>query len=162
MTEPIGLSTSWNGPGNNPAHLLEQGRGLGFRRIEAYAHFTLDGLRALAAATAQHGMHIGSFAYAALARGCGSLYGFEPDPANFSLAVQNLKRFGNRAHLYQKAVWRSDRAGDALFHNGYPEGNTGGGCVLHDSGSEKLYVWTPKSDSPAAHDIEVHDRQPRR
>ena len=60
MTEPIGLSTSWNGPGSNPAHLLEQGRGLGFRRIEAYAHFTLDGLRALAAAAAQHGMHIGS------------------------------------------------------------------------------------------------------
>ena len=84
------------------------------------------------------GMHIGSFAYAALARGCGSLYGFEPDSANFSLAVQNLKRFGNRAHLSQKAVWRSDRSGDALFHNGYPEGNTGGGCVLHDSGSEKL------------------------
>ncbi|MCA1648069.1 MAG: sugar phosphate isomerase/epimerase [Chloroflexi bacterium] len=60
MTEPIGLSTSWNGPGSNPAQLLEQGRGLGFRRIEAYAHFTLDALRALAAAAAERGMHIGS------------------------------------------------------------------------------------------------------
>lgn len=60
MTEPIGLSTSWNGPGSNPAQLLEQDRGLGFRRIEAYAHFTLDALRALAAAAAQRGMHIGS------------------------------------------------------------------------------------------------------
>jgi sugar phosphate isomerase/epimerase len=60
VTEPIGLSTSWNGPGSNPEHLLEQHRGLGFRRLEAYAHFTLDALRALAAAAAQRGMHIGS------------------------------------------------------------------------------------------------------
>jgi sugar phosphate isomerase/epimerase len=60
VTEPIGLSTAWNGPGSNPAHLLEQDRGLGFRRIEAYAHFTLDALRALAAAAAERGMHIGS------------------------------------------------------------------------------------------------------
>ncbi len=60
MTEPIGLSTSWNGPGGNPAQLLEQDRGLGFRRIEAYAHFTIDALRALAAAAAERAMHIGS------------------------------------------------------------------------------------------------------
>jgi sugar phosphate isomerase/epimerase len=60
VTEPIGLSTSWNGPGGNPAQLLEQDRGLGFQRIEAYAHFTLDALRALAAAAAERAMHIGS------------------------------------------------------------------------------------------------------
>jgi len=60
VTEPIGLSTSWNGPGSNPEQLLEQHRALGFRRLEAYAHFTLDGLRALAAAAAQRDMHIGS------------------------------------------------------------------------------------------------------
>ncbi len=60
MTEPIGLSTSWNGPGSNSENLLEQGRVLGFRRIEAYAHFTIDALRALAAAAAERGMHIGS------------------------------------------------------------------------------------------------------
>jgi len=84
------------------------------------------------------GMHIGSFSYAALSRGCGNLYGFEPDPENFSLAVQNLKRFGSRAHLYRKAVWRSDRAGDALYHDGYPEGNTGSGCVFYNGGGEKL------------------------
>lgn len=60
MTEPIGLSTSWNGPGSNPEQLLEQHRGLGFRRLEAYAHFTLDALRALAAAAARRDMHIGS------------------------------------------------------------------------------------------------------
>jgi len=48
VTEPIGLSTSWNGPGFNPERVLEEHRSLGFRRLEAYAHFTLDGLRALA------------------------------------------------------------------------------------------------------------------
>jgi len=60
VTEPIGLSTSWNGPGSNPERLLEQDRGLGFRRVEAYAHFTHDALRALAAEAARHDMHIGS------------------------------------------------------------------------------------------------------
>ena len=48
MIEPIGLSTSWNGPGFNPERLLLEHRSLGFRRLEAYAHFTPDGLRALA------------------------------------------------------------------------------------------------------------------
>ena len=60
MIEPIGLSTSWNGPGANPGQLLEQDRSLGFRRLEAYAHFTADGLRALANEAAQRDMHIGS------------------------------------------------------------------------------------------------------
>jgi sugar phosphate isomerase/epimerase len=60
VTEPIGLSTSWNGPGASPAHLLEQHRALGFRRLEAYAHFTPDALRALASEAARLDMHIGS------------------------------------------------------------------------------------------------------
>jgi sugar phosphate isomerase/epimerase len=60
VTEPIGLSTSWNGPGSNPERLLEQDRGLGFRRVEAYAHFTHDALRALASQAAKFDMHIGS------------------------------------------------------------------------------------------------------
>jgi sugar phosphate isomerase/epimerase len=60
VTEPIGLSTSWNGPGSNPEHLLAQDRSLGFRRVEAYAHFTLGALRALAAAAERRDMHIGS------------------------------------------------------------------------------------------------------
>jgi sugar phosphate isomerase/epimerase len=60
VTEPIGLSTAWNGPGSNPDHLLEQHRALGFRRLEAYAHFTLDALRALAARARDLDMHIGS------------------------------------------------------------------------------------------------------
>jgi sugar phosphate isomerase/epimerase len=60
VTEPIGLSTSWNGPGSNPNRLLEQDRSLGFRRVEAYAHFTHDGLLGLASAAAEFDMHIGS------------------------------------------------------------------------------------------------------
>jgi len=60
VTEPIGLSTAWNGPGSNPERLLEQHLSLGFRRVEAYAHFTQDGLRALASAAAKRDMHIAS------------------------------------------------------------------------------------------------------
>jgi sugar phosphate isomerase/epimerase len=62
VTEPIGLSTSWNGPGvsKEPHSLLEQHRRFGFRRLEAYAHFTPDGLRSLAEAAGDLGMHIGS------------------------------------------------------------------------------------------------------
>jgi sugar phosphate isomerase/epimerase len=60
VTEPIGLSTSWNGPGVNPERLLDEDRALGFRRIEAYAHFTPDGLRALAREAARREVQIGS------------------------------------------------------------------------------------------------------
>jgi sugar phosphate isomerase/epimerase len=60
VTEPIGLSTAWNGPGSSPEHLLDQHQSLGFRRIEAYAHFTPDALQALNASATRRGMHIGS------------------------------------------------------------------------------------------------------
>jgi sugar phosphate isomerase/epimerase len=60
MIEPIGLSTSWNGPGASPDRVLDEARGLGFRRIEAYSHFTPEGLENLAAQAKARGMHIGS------------------------------------------------------------------------------------------------------
>jgi sugar phosphate isomerase/epimerase len=60
VIEPIGLSTSWNGPGFNPQRLLDEHRGLGFRRLEAYAHFTPDGLRALAQEAARREVEIAS------------------------------------------------------------------------------------------------------
>jgi sugar phosphate isomerase/epimerase len=60
VIEPIGLSTSWNGPGVSPERLLEEDRELGFRRIEAYAHYTSDGLHALAAASKRREVEIGS------------------------------------------------------------------------------------------------------
>jgi sugar phosphate isomerase/epimerase len=60
VTEPIGLSTSWNGPGAGPASLLDQHQALGFRRLEAYAHFTHDQLLRLAEAASARDMQIAS------------------------------------------------------------------------------------------------------
>ena len=60
MIEPIGLSTAWNGPGASPSQLLEQHRNLGFRRLEAYAHFGPESLDALARAAASRDMQIAS------------------------------------------------------------------------------------------------------
>ena len=60
VTEPIGLSTSWNGPGASPAYLLEQHRSLGFRRLEAYAHFNPESLDALAQEADRRDMQIAS------------------------------------------------------------------------------------------------------
>jgi sugar phosphate isomerase/epimerase len=60
VIEPIGLSTSWNGPGGNLQALLDQHRALGFRRVEAYAHFTSNELRELAAYAAEREMEIAS------------------------------------------------------------------------------------------------------
>jgi sugar phosphate isomerase/epimerase len=60
VTEPIGLSTSWNGPGAGSASVLDQHRELGFRRLEAYAHFTPDQLVSLAEAARARDMQIAS------------------------------------------------------------------------------------------------------
>jgi sugar phosphate isomerase/epimerase len=60
VTEPIGLSTSWNGPGASPDRLIDEHRGLGFRRLEAYAHFTPDGLHKLIATAQQRDVEVGS------------------------------------------------------------------------------------------------------
>ena len=60
MIEPIGLSTSWNGPGLSPDRVLEGHRSLGFRRLEAYQHFTPDGLRGLAEAARDWDVEIAS------------------------------------------------------------------------------------------------------
>jgi len=76
------------------------------------------------------GMHIGSFCYAALSRGSHNVHGYEADRENYDLAVANLKPFGQRVHLHHKAVWRSDRRGDPLYHPGSSShSNTGGGNV---------------------------------
>jgi sugar phosphate isomerase/epimerase len=60
VTEPIGLSTAWNGPGFSPERLIEEHRGLGFRRLEAYAHFTPEALAALASEAARRDVEIAS------------------------------------------------------------------------------------------------------
>ena len=86
------------------------------------------------------GTHIGSFAYLALVRGAGRVYGFEPDLANFELATRNLRVFGDRVCVQRKAVWRSDRKDDALYAYDSMGSNTGGGCLLWMEGGEKLDV----------------------
>jgi sugar phosphate isomerase/epimerase len=60
VIEPIALSTSWNGPGTDLTALLDQHRALGFRRLEAYAHFTPKELHKLASLARQKDMQIGS------------------------------------------------------------------------------------------------------
>jgi sugar phosphate isomerase/epimerase len=61
VTEPIGLSTSWNGPGSGSlAALIDQHRSLGFRRLEAYMHFTPKELDELAIHAREHDVEIGS------------------------------------------------------------------------------------------------------
>ncbi|HET9223687.1 MAG TPA: FkbM family methyltransferase, partial [Roseiflexaceae bacterium] len=77
------------------------------------------------------GMHIGSFSYAALARGATHVYAFEPEIENYQCAVENLRSFGNRVHTYNKAVWRSDRPVEQLFYAGSADrANTSGGGVV--------------------------------
>lgn len=84
------------------------------------------------------GMHIGSFSFAALARGAGKLYGFEVDAGNFALAERNLSPFGDRARVQRRAVWRSDRVGDILYADRVTTANTGGNTILWSNQGETL------------------------
>lgn len=79
------------------------------------------------------GTHIGSFCYAALKRGSGNVYGFEAEKSNYVRASENLRSFGERVRLKNKAVWRSDEAVDKLtFTPSTDEENTAGGNVWSD------------------------------
>jgi FkbM family methyltransferase len=88
------------------------------------------------------GMHIGSFCLAALERGSHCVHGFEAERGNYACAVRNLSPFGERVHCYHQAVFRSDRAGDRLFHPGYAAdgANTAGGSVLWAGSGEEMKV----------------------
>jgi FkbM family methyltransferase len=85
------------------------------------------------------GAHIGSFTLAALERGAGSIWSFEADSANYSLALLNLRDFSSRVHLINAAVWRSDCPSVEVYFSGYEHKktgelvNTGGGDVLFAS-----------------------------
>lgn len=82
------------------------------------------------------GMHIGSFCYAALTRGAGQVYGFEPDPENFRCSLGNLAQFGGRIQAACQAVWRSDRPGDTLrLTRSDDSTNRAGAGVLHPNRS---------------------------
>jgi sugar phosphate isomerase/epimerase len=58
---PLGVSTSWNGTRHtSAAAIVEEARQLGFRRIEAYCHFTPDQLAELGREARERGLEIGS------------------------------------------------------------------------------------------------------
>ena len=89
------------------------------------------------------GAHIGSFAYAVVARGGEHVYSIEPDRGNCASARHNLEPYIEKGHvrLIEGAVWRSDPNDDELRFDGYHpfprsfagmEGvlNTGNGSVI--------------------------------
>jgi FkbM family methyltransferase len=93
------------------------------------------------------GAHIGSFAHAALLRGCEHVYSIEPDRANLEIAAVNLRQYIEQGYvqLVCGAAWRSDPNTDELYFDGYHpfpksfagmEGilNTGNGSVIWGSG----------------------------
>jgi FkbM family methyltransferase len=89
------------------------------------------------------GAHIGSFAHAAVSRGCEHVYSVEPDQENTVIASKNLRYYiseGN-VRLLRGAAWRSDVNDDQLRFDGYhpfPKSyremtgilNTGNGSVV--------------------------------
>ncbi len=80
------------------------------------------------------GVHIGAFSYLALTRGAASVYGFEPEPSNLRQARENLATFGERVHLFNRAVWRSDVPTVQLhFWASTDDANTGGGTLIWDT-----------------------------
>lgn len=93
------------------------------------------------------GAHIGSFAYAAVSRGCRNVFAIEPDATNIEIAAQHLREYiePGQVKLVRGAVWRSDENDDELFFDGYHpfpssysgmEGilNTGNGSVIWGQG----------------------------
>ena len=93
------------------------------------------------------GAHTGSFAEAAVSRGCENVYSVEADPLNCEIAAENLRPYIERGHvrLVSGAVWRSDPNDDELRFDGYHpfpksytgmEGiiNTGNGSVIWGDG----------------------------
>lgn len=77
------------------------------------------------------GAHIGGFSFAALQRGAGKVYAYEPHPQNHAIASKNLARFEGRIICRQRAVWRSDQPSQTLYNEdltGYT--NTGGVSLL--------------------------------
>jgi FkbM family methyltransferase len=87
------------------------------------------------------GAHIGSFAYAAVRRGCQQVWAFEPDRENVRLATAHLQPEidAGRVRLSPKAVWRSDRDDEQLRLDGYqpvpPSFHGMAGCVNTGNGS---------------------------
>jgi FkbM family methyltransferase len=85
------------------------------------------------------GAHVGSFAYAVLRRGAGTVYCCEPSRENFGLLQHNLRPFGAGAHLFQGAVWRSDReVTHLMLQNEADPRNTGAAQVVETLAAEPV------------------------
>lgn len=80
------------------------------------------------------GVHVGAFSYLALSRGAAEVHGFEPEPSNFARAAANLRPFGGRVHLENRAVWRSDAPAGPLHFFASPDAaNTAGGTLIWET-----------------------------
>ena len=108
-----------------------------FNEYQLPAHFAPDDI------VIDIGAHIGSFAHAAVSRGCEHVYSVEPDAANIEIASENLRSYivGGYVRLMRGAAWRSDVNDDQLRFDGYhpfPKSyvemtgilNTGNGSVI--------------------------------
>jgi len=80
------------------------------------------------------GVHAGLFSYLALSRGAEAVFGYEAERANYECALRNLASFGERVHLSNQAVWRSDVQASALhFCPSGDSANAGGGTVIWET-----------------------------
>lgn len=90
------------------------------------------------------GAHIGSFAYAALLRGCQQVFSVEPDPANCEIALENLRDYveHSRVTIEYGAVWRSDPNDDELLFDGYhpfPKSFAGAEGILNTANGSVIW-----------------------
>ena len=75
------------------------------------------------------GAHIGCFSFSCLLRGCGEVWAYEPDQANFELLEKNCGYFTGFTAI-NKAVWRSDKLEPEVLFSGYDGGlNACGFCT---------------------------------
>lgn len=113
-----------------------------YNEYELPAHFAPDDI------IIDVGAHTGSFAHAAVSRGCENVCSTEPDHENCAIAAANLREYIERGivRLVRGAVWRSDPNDDELYFDGYHpfpksypgmEGiiNTGNGSVIWGEGA---------------------------
>jgi FkbM family methyltransferase len=92
------------------------------------------------------GGHIGSFAYAAYARGAGAIYSCEADPDNFELLRHNMAPYSDRVTIRHAAVWRSDQPADRLFTEQYLAGKNTGAIRVSGAGSGRAVPVLPFDD----------------